>query len=119
MFFYSQRFNLTGFHCHIIIYCTEPGVTDPGNETEVELPEDDFRYFQGMCSSYNQSNTTITIEETDVEGSCSVYVSADSNNRNPGPLTNVLTTYSNTSNTIVKHITLPSGINTTVSYMIS
>ena len=94
-------------------------MTDPGNNTEVELPEDDFRYFQGMCTSYNQSNNTITIEETDVEGSCFVYVSTDPNNRNPGPLTDSLSTYSNTSNTVVKHITLPSGINTTVSYTVA
>ncbi|KAI6645822.1 protocadherin Fat 4-like [Oopsacas minuta] len=97
--------------------CTEPGPTDPGNITEVEIPEDDFRYFQAMCSSYNHSNTTITIEETDVNGTCSLYVSTDPDNKNPGPLTSTITTYSNTSNVVVKHITLPSGINTTLIYI--
>ena len=60
--------------------------------------------------------TSITIEETDVNGSCSLYVSTDPDNNNPGPLTSNITTFSNSSNTVIKQITLPSGINTTVCY---
>ena len=90
------------------------GPVDPGNNTEVELPEDDFRYFQAMCTAYLENSTSITIEETDVNGSCSLYVSTDPDNNNPGPLTNNITTFINASNTVIKHITLPSGINTTV-----
>ena len=58
-----------------------PAILPPGEETETECEEDDFRYFQINCPVFS---TTIIVEQIDVVGHCAIYVSIT--RVNPGPL---------------------------------
>ena len=62
----------------------------PGNETDTDVEEDDFRYFQIECPAF--SNTVI-VEQIDIIGHCAVYVSTTI--VNPGPLNSMSETIRN------------------------
>ena len=58
-----------------------PAILDPGENTTSEMDDDEFRYFQIECAAFS---VTVLIEQTDHEGSCSLYASTVV--QHPGPL---------------------------------
>ena len=83
----SYTFVLCSDYSHCI---TAPAIVPPGNETETECEEDDFRYFQIECPAFSD---TVIIEVIDIVGHCAVYVSTMI--VNPGPLNPVAETVRN------------------------
>ena len=71
-------------------YTTAPANLPPGNETETECEEDDFRYFQIECPAFSD---TVIIEVIDIVGHCAIYVSTTI--VNPGPLNPIAETVRN------------------------
>ena len=63
------------------IFTPAPAILDPGENTTSEVDGDEFRYFKTECAAFS---VTIIIEQTDHEGSCSLYASTEV--QQPGPL---------------------------------
>jgi len=71
-------------------YSIAPATLPPGNETDTECEEDDFRYFQIECPAFSD---TVIVEQIDIVGHCAIYVSTTI--ANPGPLNSVTVTVRN------------------------
>jgi len=66
--------------CYGLFCITAPANVPPGTPTDGECDEDDFRYFQVECPAFTE---TVIIEQLDIVGTCSLYVSVDIVNPSP------------------------------------
>ena len=57
-----------------------PANIPPGNDTDTDVDEDDFRYFQIQCPAFSD---IVIVEQVDIVGHCAVYASTTV--VNPGP----------------------------------
>ena len=70
-----------------IIYLIAPANIPPGNDTDTDVDEDDFKYFQIQCPAFSD---VVIVEQVDIVGHCAVYASTTV--VNPGPTNPVAVT---------------------------
>lgn len=76
----AQVYVQLGYYKLFTYHLTAPANVPPGDPTDGECDEDDFRYFEVQCPAFTE---TVIIEQLDIIGICALYASVTIVNPSP------------------------------------